>query len=136
MKFTKLILAVALPFTMISQSLACENKVINDLAECWRVSVWHVLVCSIPAHSHTQYTVYLTCMQISNYYTLTHTTLSIKINPYITHSHIHTVTKTHARTLTPKNLHALKKNQNLSGPNTLKRNLGGTDPRKTKTTKR
>ena len=47
MKFTKLVLAIALPFTMISQSLACENKVINDLAETTifkNVDCWTLLV--------------------------------------------------------------------------------------------
>ena len=47
MKFTKLVLAIAFPFTMISQSLACENKVINDLAETTifkNVDCWTLLV--------------------------------------------------------------------------------------------
>ena len=47
MKFTKLLLAIALPFTMISQSFACENRVINDLAETTifkNVDCWTLLV--------------------------------------------------------------------------------------------
>ena len=47
MKYAKVILAIALPLTIISQSLACENKATNDLAEttifknveCWKLLV-------------------------------------------------------------------------------------------------
>ena len=47
MKFTKTILSIALSFSFISQSLACENKAKNDLAETTifkNIDCWTLLV--------------------------------------------------------------------------------------------